>query len=175
MVIFEFQLDECEIAQDRQFDVAGTHWGTLLMTGFLLPVRLNVDGVELLEPAPREEIIMVGTPAGELIPEKRITSWPWFQIQILDLLVRGIERIKILKNDERFVYEIPDGAPSIHFQRYGDEVLIYSELNRRAALADPEELIRCCENFARSACQMLNEKVPELINHPAWRIYTGVQ
>lgn len=46
MIIFEFQIDEIELEEQLESDIPNLDFGLFSVTLFIMPVRLNINGIE---------------------------------------------------------------------------------------------------------------------------------
>jgi hypothetical protein len=147
MIALEFDIDESALAEDLESSPESANPAALEETYFLMPVRLTVDGIALLQ-------LRGSTSSALPLPLLSVASFGW-------------ERISQLGENEVWTYGLPGGGKLL-FTREGDAVTIRSDLNGAVVSTSYAELVREWREFRKRVKDFLAEHVPKLRTHSAW-------
>jgi hypothetical protein len=170
-VILELRVDWSILAEDRKSVVASADAVALDYTYFVLPVRLAVDGMEVLEYPRREPRVMwAGDPVTrELVPIPSTDTGPgpWLELPVLHVATIGLETVRGLAESDTATYMLP-GADHIRFARVGECVQISVGHTGPSASAPYQQVLDAFERFAGEVRRLLAREVPEILEHPYW-------
>lgn len=150
MIIFDFEIDEDELREDLESDIPTTDLDLFVLTFFLMPVRLNINGVEFFQfDNPKPWDCRIGTPilniaSNGLIAVKSLPS------------VRKVEYVFLEVGSILEMTMLPENNVSIDFNKKIHVVISY------------DELLTAFDRFAASVRKFLNERVPQMNQHPYW-------
>lgn len=148
-VVLEFRIDERVLEEDLEVYLKDS-WSrdALDVTYFIMPVRLAIGGVEMLE--------WLGRDAGP--------SDVWCDLCLLDVAGRGLECVRSLEDNTQARYSSLEDAIELKLQRHGDTVRVRSSENDREATVGYEDLLNAFEGFARNVKQALLKAFPGFRN-----------
>jgi len=134
----------------------------LEVTAFVLPVSFTVDGVDLFE------IPIIGSPENE--DEEKDLSYraksSWLPLPVLNLALNGMKAVQEVCRGKAVDFVLPDVGSRLLFEPIGNEVKIYSGINRRSALTTSGELLQAFEKFLDDVRTALRKEIPQLLKHP---------
>ena len=152
-VVLEFCIDERVLEEDLEVYLKSSlSRDALDVTYFIMPVRLAIGGVEMLE--------WSGPDAGP--------PSVWCDLCLLDLAAGGLECVRSLEDNTQATYSSLEDARELKLQRHGDTVRVHSPRNGHEATAGYEDLLNAFEAFARNVKQTLLKALPELRNDEYW-------
>jgi len=134
----------------------------LEVTAFVLPVSFTLDGVDLFE------IPIIGSPENEV--EENNLSFrakpSWLPMPVLNLALNGMKAVQEVCRGETVDFVLPDVGSRLLFEPIGNEVKIYSGINRKSALTTSGELLQTFETFLNEVRRALRKGIPQLLKHP---------
>lgn len=149
MVDIDFLIDEESLAEDLEMDIPNEDVFLFEMSYFVMPIRFNANGNELF-----------GSKAD-----------PWSSGPILPIASSGLIAVKDVLKTKREGYVILDGPGDMEFLMISDklvEVAFFTSSVRETEIVNYDELLEAFEKFAAKARAFLNERVPQLNEHPYW-------
>lgn len=175
MIQIEFRPEDLHLRGDQLTGI-GTLSGELLEnTFFNLPVRFNVDGIELFEKVPLDNTVFVCQVEREMLEPTlnlEMTS-PWSPVPLLHLATVGLSQFrKACQGETTAFYHLPGGG-HLQLRPNGDSLEIYSSISQRSVSANCAELQKAFERFKERTRQFLMEEVPGLEEHPDWFSWFG--
>jgi len=152
-IVLDFFRDQSVLGRDRLAYAAQPGIDVLDVTFFIMPVRLSLCGVELLEwPGVRSR------PSSE-----------WCPLPLLHVAAIGLDLVRSLEGEtQKATYSLPEVGTELRLARMGDRVRVYSTMNGREATVGYDELLSAFERFAQGVRRMLLESVPALRDDPHW-------
>lgn len=152
MIIIDFRLQHSIIEKYRERGIVGEDAGVIEWTFFEMPVRMCVNGVELLEV--------------RSIDHSNIIS-PWVDVPLLGFALIGEEMIRKACTGKSVIFTLPDVGADLHISSISkNEVQIYSGLNRLSIQVNCNDLLREFLEFVKRVKDMFMEEVPEIREHP---------
>jgi len=142
VVSIEFRPDPRVIEENRKLDPGTADAAVLQETFFVMPLRLRVRDVELLE-----------------------WQGEGFPLPLLDMATVGLSTARRLGHGATTSLRLPANG-NLYFERSGEDVLIRSTQTRRAERAPYEDLLRAWEEFATKVREFLVREFPQLEDHP---------
>ena len=171
MITLEFRADEYIFAEEGKADLLAANAAVLQVTSFLVPVRLNVNGVELLELPPRQGGVIWASRPGQVglepMPADSAAS-PWLELPLLEAATSGLDKVRQAAGAGSSVYYLGETGGSLSFEVSGGDVMIRCNLNGRTGHVDYNELLRAWERFAHHVRVALTQQWPELKRHAVW-------
>jgi hypothetical protein len=149
MIELEFQIDDGVLEEDIRVDLPTANSAALQETYFTMPVRLAIDGVELLD-------------------SPGITTRPWLPLPLLDVALVAVDRIAGLRDGTTATYSLPGGGWSLVLTRTGAAVGIESTINGKSASSAFLDLRSAGLMFRERVRGMLWTRLPQLRSHPLW-------
>lgn len=150
MIIFEFRIDEVELAEDLEFDLKNLDLDLFVLTVFIFPVRLNINGVEFFR-------------YNRPDPQKY-----WDSMPIINLASNGLIYVKSIPEQGNVEYDIPEGGGVLNFTMLPQNQVSVTFGKSIHVIVPYQELLTAFENFAANVRAFLNEKVPQMHQHPYW-------
>ncbi len=142
MTRFEFQIDRRVLEEDRSMDPGTANPAALEETYFIMPVRLEVEGHELLA-SPE--------PGGD----------PWMHLPLLDM-VELVERVRTLAEDGAVSHSLPGSGWKLHLVRRGAELEVRSTVNGAQVVVPYDAFLEAALTFRGEVLGLLAREVPEL-------------
>lgn len=148
MIIFEFQIDETELEEQLESDITNFDFGLFSVTLFIMPVRLNINGIEFFRH---------GRTNGDEF---------WASFPILELASYLLETVKSLPEIEIQTHQLPAGGIFV-FELLSNNTVSVS-YNNITTVVSYEDLLRALEDFAANTRKFFKERVPQLNLHTFW-------
>lgn len=188
-LILEFRFDPRAIEDATDMgDLRRVDAPLLAFSYFLMPVRLKVGDVELLEPVgdyvyiPREKrsrFIRLYDNDGQLLPltvdDRTLLASspeplpsPWTPLALLSVAMFGRAAVNEALAAGAATYDHADGGESLTFTVVGDRAQIESGVNGRVAETAAVSLREAFGHFAERVRSVLGQECPELKEHPYW-------
>lgn len=171
MITFEFQTDESIFAKEGAGDLLAVDATALQVTYLLFPVRLNVNGVEMLEVPPRQDEVVWASRPGQagLEPAKvNPAASPWLELPLLDVAMVGLDKVRQAASAGTSHYYLGGTGGRLSLEVRSGDVTVRCSLNGRAAAAGYSELVDAWKDFAAQARSLFVRHWPELRRHPIW-------
>lgn len=149
MIIFEFKFNKRDLAVISAKDITSVPYSNFLHTHLRLPVRLNINGVELFRfdnPSPHDY---------------------WCHMAILGFAAALLQDIRALPEIGNTVHQLIQGT-AFHFQMIPQNKVSIKFGEKIHLIVDYEELLAAFEHFAANTRIFLNEHVPQLNQHRFW-------
>jgi hypothetical protein len=170
MTTVDFRLDEASLAEDLQHAPESADRGALEETYFVMPVRLCVNGVELLEhPGRAKRNVFIG--AGEQgvqriqLPNEASS---WLPLPLLGFAKDVLQALNETKpGKERKLYLA--GGGELVFVRQGEQLSVASSITGKSASTQFAEVLNAFRTFSEKVRQLLVGRVPGIQQHPSWR------
>lgn len=150
MVIFDFKVDEEELAEDLEFDIVNTKYNLFALTFFMMPVRLNINGVEFFR------------------YDRTDPKNYWVGMPIINLASEGLIYVKSLPLKGRVEYDLPEVGTYLNFQMLPNNQVSITFGKKIHVIIPYEELLKAFEDFAVNVRNFLNDRVPQMHQHPYW-------
>lgn len=141
--------DEKSLAEDLEMDIPNEDESLFEMSYFVMPIRFNVNGNELFENH----------------------GSPWASGPILSLASSGLIAVKDILTTKKEKHLIIDGPGSIEFTLVDNkkvEAAFVISSERIAEIVNYDALLEAFQKFADKARIFLEERVPQLNEHPYW-------
>ena len=173
-VVLDFQVDKIVIDEDKRIDLVNGSSAPIGVTYFIMPVRLNVAGVELFEQPVSDyyRTVLINEPGGHILRpiEQKIalSPSPWLELPILHVAKYGLSAVREALQKGRATYHLPESGDRLHFERSGNDMVIHSEVNGRVSRVAHKDLLHGFEEFAFHVREVLNHEIPQLKNHSEW-------
>lgn len=152
MIIIDFVIRESSFSRSDNQSISIVSAGTIEETYFLIPIRLTVNGVELLG----------GTSSSD-----KASSSPWLEIPLLGFAKTGEEIVKEACSGKPVRFYLPDTGAFLDFSPGATgSVQIWSSINHSASCIECDELLKEFSFFVRRVKKVLADNIPDLINHP---------
>lgn len=152
MIIFEFKIDEDELAEDLEFDVSSQDSCLFLISIFYMPVRLNINGIEFFR-------------FGSTKP-----NGFWTYVPLVAMASSLLMVVKSLTEIEIKDYSMPGGGTFL-FQFLQDDNLSVKFSGGEHEVVPYYEFLNACEQFTANVRKFLNERVPQLHQHKFWGLW----
>lgn len=162
MVILECRFDSLVVAEDCSIvDPRKADEVALYHTYFMMPVRLRVGDVEMLE------LNLPDAPHPQH-PIQRMPSPAWQELPVLHVATVGLDTLKEAKETGTAQYDVPEDG-ILHLTIQAEDVHVVSS-NRPDMMghAPYHEVLDAFERFAAHIRQQLVQSCPELMEHPSW-------
>jgi hypothetical protein len=169
MTNLEFHFDEASLAEDMRHSPESATSAMLEETYFVMPVRLCVNGVELLEQPNREVKNLFVARMGHA-PQRfaSVTESCWLPLPLLGFATHGLQRLRQVKGgDEQKLYL--SGGGQLDFILNGERIAIKSSLNDRSSLAQLPEIVNAFQDFSESIRELLVHRIPSIQQHASWK------
>ena len=134
-------VDERVLAEDLATRPMTADAAALQETYFEMPVRLAVEGVELLEIT-------------------AVTTSPWLPLPLLDVALMVPDLLDHLAHEASGTYSLPGGGWSLRIRRNGSEVELESTVNGRRTIASYKELRAAAFMFRERVRSLMKSRVP---------------
>jgi hypothetical protein len=85
---------------------------------------------------------------------------------VLNLALNGMKAVQEVCRGETVDFVLPDVGSRLLFEPIGNEVKIYSGINRKSALTTSGELLQTFETFLNEVRRALRKGIPQLLKHP---------
>ena len=151
MILFDFQVDEEQLADDlgEEENPLFADEDLIVLTYFIMPVRLQINGKEFFT--------------------SRINKDPWVGLPIVNLATYLFYRIQHLHRLKKFMYDLPEAVGIIQFTLLdNNKVRVVFKYNDIDEIVDYTELLQAFEKFTEKVKLFLNERVPQMREHPYW-------
>ena len=142
-VTLELQIDDDVIAAERRHELVQFHPAVLETTCLVMPVRFRVDDRELFQ----------------------THDSVWCRQPVLGLAAHLPACIATLRVEGSA--ECSTDGDTLRFRRYGERVRI-STLTDMEAETSVDELADAVDSFHRRVEELVRDRLPELLRHPAW-------
>jgi hypothetical protein len=174
LIRIEFRSEDLQHQQVRSKGGQESSAELLEENFFNLPVRFNVNGVELFEKIPHDSTVFVCQVEKEMQePNLRLDlAYPEISVPLLHLATVGLRQVRKACLDGTNYYHLPGGG-YLEFSPKGDSLNIYSSISQRSASANCSELQSAFEDFKERIRQFITEEIPDLIEHPSWKTWFG--
>ena len=149
MTEIDFEVDEAELAEGLDNDIPNEEDSLFIMSYFLMPIRFQVNGVELFE----------------------YNNDPWVSMPLLNIASCGLITVKDLKLSKKENFSLLEGPGYIEFTMIDDEnvKIVYDYFPKPVILTVKyAELLEAFQKFAEKVRAFLKERVPQLNEHPYW-------
>lgn len=169
MVVLEFYLDAASIRDARDLELRSVDAAAMQETLLIMPVRLRIGAVELLESIQQRERQEWASDleAHSLVPvDARPVPSPWWPLPLLNVATVGLRKVQELARSRVSVYHLPGGG-WLRFERLDGQVRVTSD-HGRTAVASADELTRAFTDFASQARDLVQRHLPQLAEHPHW-------
>lgn len=145
MTKIHFELDEMALAADAECAPAGADPAALEETYFVMPVRFEISGVDVLalQGGVARPLPLIGFAIDLLSALEPLESG-----QRTDVYLAGGDELSLHRQDEMIELQcVPDG---------------------QTAKVGRSELIAAARSFSARVSALLLQRVPEIRNHPTW-------
>jgi hypothetical protein len=176
MITFEFVVNKDRILEERKYDLLIDGIAILENSYFVLPVRLNINGIEMFEYSMNGTTGLVEPRGKDLEFQDKKIATIWLELPILHLSITGLESVKKACNGEKVIYNLPEGVTSLQFIPIEKSVEVISEISGRKSKIECSELLKAFEDFSSKTRAVLEELVPELKQNPEiayWFVKSG--
>lgn len=145
MIEIDFKIDEEELLEDLSFKLEEVSNATFVLTMFMMPMRIVVNQVDLLDNS-------------------------WADMPIMNIASNGLLAIQDLKEKGETIYSLPEGTGDIvcTMLNNNDVELSYSGFTNVKTIVTYDELERAFRVFADKVRKFLWERAPQMNNHPYW-------
>lgn len=169
MVQMEFRVSQASLSEDKQSDPASREAGVLQETYFVMPVRLRVTDVDLLETHATDNTVFSGNP-GDASLEISSASFdiPWMELPLLGVASLLPVCLEQAQREGVSQFNLPGSGFRLLFRVSGEEICVESEVNGRQACASYDELSDGFRRFASSVRRFLLSEFPDLAQHKYW-------
>ena len=170
MVLLEFQVDRTVLAEDKESNPGAAEAAALQETYFVMPVRLAIENVELLQMPMGEQQVWVGKPGEQGLArmQREALASKWLPLPLLNVSTVGVEKVREARQNRVSTYSLPASGWRLRFERSGENICIHSEVNGGSGCARYEEVLHAFEDFASKVRNVLRREIPELNDHPYW-------
>jgi hypothetical protein len=168
MTALDFTVDEVVLRQDRSADPAHAPAAALQETYLVMPTRLTVDNVEMLALPRRERIFTAGSGGSAVVDDRQVTDDPWLRLPLLHVATVGPAALDNASASGSGTYTLPGVGSQLRFDVDGSFVTVTSDLNGRAQRVPTADVQAAFRQFARRVRHLVRERVPELLDHPAF-------
>ena len=148
MILIEFEVDESELAENLEEDIVSIDLVSFVLTLFIMPVRFQINGIELFEYK------------GDL----------WATMPIMNLASNGLLSVVKLKEARVKTYELLEGPGTMYFRMLENDNVefIYDGVRQVITTVKYSELLEAFQNFADKVRKFIWERVPQMNEHPYW-------
>lgn len=151
MIHLNFEIDEAELAENLEGEPGNAEESLIGVTLFIMPVRLQINGKELFA------------------LKKIKKDDPWIGIPIVNLATEGLYRVEQIPVLKKVNYDLPEAIGVIEFLLLDkDSVRIIYKRNDIDEIVSYIDLLNAFKNFTSQVRTFLNERVPQLRDHPYW-------
>jgi hypothetical protein len=170
MTTVDFRLDEASLAEDLQHSPESANPAALEETYFVMPVRLCVNGVELLEqPHRAKRNVFVGAAEqGVQRIERPNEASAWLPLPLLGFTTHALQVLNELKPGGENKLNLAGGG-HLMLARENDQITVESSLNGKRSSTQLAEAVNAFQSFSEKVRQLLVNRVPEIQQHPAWK------
>ena len=145
MIEIDFKVDEEELAEDFEFELEGLDNCFFVLTMFMMPVKIFMEGVDMLNP-----------------PNT------WIHLPIMNIASNGLMIIKKLKISKKEKYELPEAAGDFLFDLLDENHVKVLFRKKDKIIVKYDELLKAFQQFADKVRKFLWERVPQMNEHPYW-------
>lgn len=174
MTTVDFRLDEASLAEDLQHSPESANPAALEETYFVMPVRLCVNQVELLELPGREKrtvFIAQSEQGAERIQLPNEASC-WLPLPLLGFATQALQAVNETKPGREQKLNLA-GSGHLVFARQNEQISVESSINGRSSSVQLAEALNAFRGFSDKVRQLLVSRVPAIQQHPAWRQWFG--
>lgn len=171
MILFEFQFDPGVVAEDRTTNIAVANSSALQETYFVMPVRLTIGHVELLEIPPKYDQRLQRNIKGNYIPGQKgntLVTMPWLELPLINLASVGLDAVIAVGQQGSSFYTLPDFGWRLVFTLFEKDVEVHSQVNGNTARVKYDSLVCAFRKFTLEVKATLKREVPELQEHVVW-------
>lgn len=168
MIKLEFWVDENVLLEDLAADPAAEDLAVLQETYFVFPTRLNINGSEMFG-LTKKTTIMYGGQEGKLkvVDQERFN--PWISLPLLNWVWVGFERIRMACKGKETSYDLPGSGAKLIFVPAQDIIEIRSTFNGKIEWVTCQELTEAMNCFESNVYSFLQDRVPNMEQHPEWK------
>jgi hypothetical protein len=149
MILIDFKIDEAMLAEDLEEDITKHEECTFVISMFIMPVRMQINGIDLFE----------------------YNNDPWSEAPIMNLASNGLLSVKRLKNKKKVTYPIIEGPGDLEFNMI-DEINVnidfFTGSRHVITTSKYDELLEAFQKFAEKVRKFLWVRVPQINDHPYW-------
>jgi hypothetical protein len=170
MTTVDFRLDEASLVEDIQHSPESANPAALEETYFVMPVRLCVNGIELLEqPGRAKRNVFIGADEQGL----RQTQLPdetscWLPLPLLGFGTQVLQALNETKPGREQKLNLAGGGHLV-FARHNDQIAVESSINGKRSSTQLAEALDAFRAFSEKVRQLLVTRVPVIQQHPSWR------
>ena len=142
MILIEFEVDENELAENLEGDIVEIDYVSFVLTLFIMPVRFQVNGIELFEYK------------GDL----------WARDDpIMNLASNGLLAVINLNSSKIKKYNLLEGPGTMYFRMIEDDNVefIYDGVRQVVTTVKYSELLEAFQKFADKVRKFIWERVPQ--------------
>jgi hypothetical protein len=172
MVTVEFMLNENKFIAEGQEDLSQVEAGLLQLTHFVMPVRFNIDGLELFELPATDQLIYVYSPGQPGLKPKTVsTKDPWLSLPILGFALDGLEKIQQAIKKNRSILSLEETGHQLEFTASENQFSIHSPFNNLTVVTNYQDILTAFKTFASEVTKCLSLNAPSITRHPQWGLW----
>jgi len=174
MITVDFQLNVANLEEDIRHSPESADQSALEETYFVMPVRLCVDGVDLLERSSvARRNVLIGTSEQSIhrIQAPNEASC-WLPLPVLGFASGASQALERIRQDRGQKLYLA-GVGYLVFSRQVSRVSIESSINGKECSTDMTEALSAIRTFSYKVQQMLVTRIPAMQKHPSWGQWFG--
>ncbi len=154
MIIIDFQLPQSIFNEYKNHNIAEESAAVIEETFFLAPIRMQVNGVELLQSEYRSI-------------DNQIIIIPWLDVPLLGFAMDGQRKIEKACAGEWVRFDLPDVGGFLDFSPESENSLqITSDLGQVSVHVNHNELMGEFLVFVQRVKDSIRQAVPDILHHP---------
>lgn len=170
MIAVDFRLDEASLAEDLLHSPEHASLAALEETYFVMPVRLCVNEVELLEqPNRKNRNVFIAHPEQSAqrmqLPHE---GGRWLPLPLLGFATHALLALNEAKPGRGQKLNLAGGG-HLMFTCQGEQLSVASSINGKRSSTQFAEVLNAFRTFSENIRQLLVSQVPAIQQHPFWR------
>lgn len=170
MTTVDFRLDEASLAEDLQHSPESANPAALEETYFVMPVRLCVNGIELLEQSGHaKRNVFIGADEHGLRQTQRPNEAScYLPLPLLGFATQALQALNQMKPGCVQKLYLAGGGDLL-LARHGEQLSIESSISGKSSSTEFAEALSAFRAFSEKIRQLLVSRVPAIQQHPSWR------
>lgn len=150
-VTLDFQIDENQLAEDLEEDPSLADDDLILLTYFIMPVRIQINKKEFFAYKGTEQ------------------TDPWIGMPIVNIAFLGLHKVLRIPSLKKVNFFLPEGPGTINFEMLEiNKVRVIYKPNNIDEVVSYDDLLKAFLDFNAKVKKFLNERVPQMRDHPYW-------
>lgn len=145
MITIQFKIDEDVLKEDLEEDITKYDNVTFVISMFIMPVRMQVNGIELFE----------------------CRNDPWGEAPLMNIASNGLLSVKDLKIKDKVSYDIIEGPGDFEFTKISESkvnVDFHNGSKRIITIVEYNDLINAFQRFTDNVRRFLEKEFHKYIS-----------